>query len=229
LTVVVALLQLTRSRVAPAMAAAVLPVVFDVRGPEYVLAVLLLCAVVAATAPRLPPPAAGAERAPPVAWPWPRVAVFWTSAAGWIALSGGVLALPPIVVAPPLLVAALEFALLGGGPVVFGIRRCALLAVAALVGASCLRWVPVLWVAGTVAVVVVALLAAALDLPLGPALAISLVPFVARVQDPVLAAAGVGLGAAVLHLAAWGSLVGVPRAAAALRRGRARGLQERPA
>jgi hypothetical protein len=80
-----------------------------------------------------------------------------------------------------------------------------------LVGASCLRWIPIEWAAGTVAVVVVVLTAIAFALPLAPALAVSLVPFVAEVSDPLTAAGAIALGAAVMHLSGWAVLVAGPR------------------
>lgn len=222
LSVVLVLLQLTRCRVAPALSAAVLPVVFDVRGPEYLIMVVAMCALVAVTAARPAPPVAVQT------WPWSRIAVFWASGSAWIALAGGVLHLPPIVVAPPVLVAALEFVLCGA-PAVSGMRRCVLIAVAGCIGAACLLLIPVEWVAGTVAAVAVAALAAVVAEPLAPALAIALVPFVAGVDDPLLMAAGVGAGAVVLHLAAWASLVAVPQAVEVVRRGRLWLPRRRPA
>lgn len=216
LSAALALLQLTRCRVAPALSAAVLPVVFDVRGPEYLITVAVLCSIIALTAPR----PTGAQAVPARAWRSSRVAVFWVISVAWLAVSG-LAALPPITMAPPLLVAALEYVLAGPGPATSWLRRCALLALAGLVGSSCLRWIPVEWLAGTVAAVLVVLLATALALPLAPALAVTLVPFVARVSDPVAAVLGIALGATVLHLAAWLALAGAPRLVAD-RRNRAR-------
>ena len=206
LSAVLALLQLTRCRVAPALSAAVLPVVFDVRGLEYLITVAVLCSVVALTAPR---PAA-AQATSIEAWKLSRVAIFGVIGAAWIAASD-LAALPPIAIAPPLLVAALEYVLAGPGRGTSWVRRCLLLTGAGAVGAGCLRWVPLEWLAGTVAALVVALLAIALTLPLAPALAVALVPFVAGISDPLTAVAGIALGATVLHLAAWVALAGVPR------------------
>lgn len=214
LTVVVALLQLTRCRVAPALSAAVLPVVFDVSEPEYLITVAALCTLVAVTAGRRWPTGAGVDtgssRVALAAWPWPRIAVFWMIGTAWIAVAAGMLALPPIVVAPPLLVATLEF-VVGGSPAASGMRRTALLAVAGAVGGLALACIPVAWVAGTLAAAAVALLALALSEPLGPALAVSLVPFVAGIPDPLLTGTGIGLAAAVLHLASWVALAGWTR------------------
>jgi hypothetical protein len=211
LSAVVVLLQLTRTRIGPTVAAALLPVVFDLRGPEYLISVVVLCVLVAATARRPDRPA------PLRAWPWPRVAVFWAAGAGWIALAEGVLGLSPIVVAPPLFVACLDFVLLDGRAA-RGVRRSALLTVAGLVGGVAVARLPVPWLAGGLAVVAVVVLAAALAEPLGPAPTITLVPFVAGVEDPLPAAAAIGLGALALHLAAWALLACPRRAGAALRR-----------
>lgn len=210
LTAVVVLLQLTRSRIGPTLAAALLPVVFDLHGPEYLISVAVLGGLVAITAPRPDRPA------PVRAWPWPRVAVFWAAGAGWIALAEGVLGLSPIVVAPPLFVACLDFVLLDG-PTARGVRRCALLTVGGLLGGVAVAHLPVPWLAGGLAVAAVVVLAAALAEPLGPAPAITLVPFVAGVDDALPAAAAIGLGALALHLAAWALLARPRRAAAAPR------------
>jgi hypothetical protein len=204
LTFALVLLQLTRCRVSPAVSAGVLPVVFDVREPAYFISVVVLCTIVAATTPRGTAPVR-LER-----WMPSRVAVSWVIGATWIAVAGAS-SMPPIAVAPPLLVASLEYVVAGAGPGTSWLRRCVLLAAAGLVGASCLRWIPIEWAAGTVAVVVVVLVAIAFALPLAPALAVSLVPFVAEVSDPLTAAGAIALGAAVMHLSGWAVLVAGPR------------------
>ncbi|MCD2188011.1 hypothetical protein [Actinomycetospora soli] len=119
----VLVLHLARSPLIPAVSAAVLPVVFDLRGFGYVLAVAVWCAVLAVSVCRVRAP-----RTP--AWPGGRLAAFVAAAAVWIA-AVGLAGLPPLLSAPPLLVAGLEFAARGGPPVSWSAaRRIALMGVA---------------------------------------------------------------------------------------------------
>ncbi|NMH95914.1 hypothetical protein [Pseudonocardia acidicola] len=190
----VALLQAVRCQLAPALSAAVLPVLFDIRGWPYPVAVLLLCAVLAMTAPRPSQPQAAAR------WSTPVLGVFGVCAVGCIA-AAGLIGLRPLVVAPPLLVACFEWVTIGARPLCSGIRRWLLLVAAGVVGAGAAAVIPPAWVAGTVAVAVAALLCAVLAEPLTPALATALVPLVAHVPDPWVVGTSVALGAAVLHMA----------------------------
>ncbi|MGQ0576011.1 MAG: hypothetical protein ACT4RN_17650 [Pseudonocardia sp.] len=220
ITAALLLLQLARCRIAPVLAVAVLPVVFDVRGVGYLAAVAVLAAAVLLGAAlraaaclgdvRAGVIGFGAPGAPVARWPWPRVGAFWLAAVAWAALGLGVLGLPPLVAAPPLFVATLEFALTGGPPR-RALRRCGLLAAAATTGACAMLLGPLDVLAGTLAVAVVALLARSLAEPLAPAFAVALVPFVAGVDDPWRALACVGIGALALHAGTWLALAGVAR------------------
>jgi hypothetical protein len=203
-TATLLLLQVVRCRVGPALAVAILPVVFDIRGIEYVVAVAALAGAIALVCAR------GGQA--PDRWPTRRVVAFWAAAVAWTVLALGVLGLPPLVAAPPMFVATLDFTLTAAGPgrpvMVGAARRCLLLVGVATIGAACMRYVPFDVVGGTLAVATAGLLAAVLTEPLAPAFAVSLVPYVAGVDDPLVAALYVGLGAVALHVLAGAALLG---------------------
>jgi hypothetical protein len=103
------------SQVGPALSAAVLPAVFDVRSWIYPLAVLAVTLVVAAGQSMLQRGAARArERRSVRRWPVAQVLRFWALAALWLAVVTA-LGLPTVAAAPPLLVSALEWLLTGSG------------------------------------------------------------------------------------------------------------------
>ncbi|GAA4855739.1 hypothetical protein GCM10023201_57640 [Actinomycetospora corticicola] len=191
LAVMVLVLHVVRSPLIPAVSAAVLPVVFDLRGIGYVLAVAVWCALLAASVSGTRTP-----RAP--AWPGGRLAVFVVAAAVWIAVVG-LAGLPPLLSAPPLLVAGLEFTARGGRPLSWSTaRRVALLAAAGVLGAVAAGLPGPTWVYGGVGVVLVVGLAALVREPLTPAAALVLVPFVAGTADPLLVGGAFALGGLVL-------------------------------
>lgn len=190
------LLILLRSRLSPALSAAVLPVWFGTGDSAYVVLVAAMCTLLAVTAPRAPVPVR------PVRWPARVLAVFGVCACGWLALVP-VLGLLPLAAAPPLLVACLEFVQAGAAPGP-GVRRWALLSVAGAAGVAAAVLVQPGWVAVAVALTVVSALMWAFRAPVPPALATVLVPFVAGVSDPLTAALTISLGAAVLLAAAAG-------------------------
>ena len=110
-TVGIAALQVFDTRLAPALSAAVLPIVFDVRDWSYPLAVLAISLVVAAGMAWLPRRAElrfdDAPRVGRYAW---RVVV----GAGlvmclWLVVSGELLEASAVAIAPPLFVSALEW------------------------------------------------------------------------------------------------------------------------
>ncbi|WP_433802724.1 hypothetical protein [Actinomycetospora sp. CA-084318] len=191
LAVMVLVLHLVRSPLIPAVSAAVLPVVFDLRGLGYVLAVAAWCAVLALSVCRVRAP-----RAP--AWPGGRLAAFVVAAAAWIVVVGAV-GLPPLLCAPPLLVAGLEFAARAGAPVSgSATRRVALMTAAGVVGAAAAGLPGPTWLAGGLGVVLVVGLAALVREPLTPAAALVLVPFVAGTSDALLVAGAFAAGGLVL-------------------------------
>lgn len=207
LTVSLALLQLTGTRVAPAMSACVLPILFRVHDPVYVAAVVVLCGVVCVGGMRaqrgsgLPIPHAP----PPGRWPWPRIIAFWIAGCGWIVAAGWVLALPVFAIAPPILVAGLEFA--EATPRLHtAMRRTALLAVSAGAGGLAFEYISVPAVAGSLAVLFVLGLSALLNEPLAPALAVSLLPAVAGGGDPWTLLLTVAAAMTATHLVIYVSL-----------------------
>ncbi|MGE3285602.1 MAG: hypothetical protein AB7J32_05795 [Pseudonocardia sp.] len=194
-TAALLLLQVACCRVGPAVAVAVLPVVFGIRGIEYVVAVAMLAATVAVVCP--------ADGREPGRWPWRRLAAFWAAAVTWTVFALGVLRLPLLVTAPPMFVATLDFTIASRRPALrVVVRRCVLLAGAAMIGAACLRYVPDDVAGGTLAVAAAGMLAAVFGEPLAPAYALSLVPFVAEIDDPVRAGFDIALAAVALHLIA---------------------------
>jgi hypothetical protein len=90
-TIALLLLESCGARVAPALSAAVLPVVFDVRGWAYPIVVLLTCISVAAIRPAAKP---GERAIGHRSWP-PAIALrAWLVIGVWIAVAGPLLALP---------------------------------------------------------------------------------------------------------------------------------------
>ncbi len=200
--VAIIVLQGAGSRVAPALSAAVLPVVFDVRELSYPLAVLSISLVIAAAMPWL---ARHRGRAAPAAvapgrYPWlvalPALAVV----AGWVLLAD-LVALPVAALAPPLFVSALEWLAQGTCTLRRGVRRWLLLVAAAIAGAVAAAVVDVAWVAGTIAVAAALVLMVALATPHPPALAIALIPQILVDVDPLAFGAAIAAGAGALYLA----------------------------
>lgn len=182
-------LQALDSRLAPALSAAVLPIVFDLRAWSYPLAVLAVSVVVAA--------GMRGGSTPCVRYPWPFVRRVWVVVAAWIVAGGQVL--PSFALAPPLFVAALEWLACGSLRPRDGARRWATLVGAGLAGSVAVEVVPSTWLAGTLAVVATLALMRALATPLPPALAIALIPQLVD-TEPVAFTLAIAAGAAALHL-----------------------------
>jgi hypothetical protein len=196
-----AVLQAARSRLAPCLSAAMFPVVFDVRGWVFPVAVAVICAVVALGHLALP---GGRERHPvPPRWPARTVAAFALIAAAWITAGHLVPGMPAALFAPPVFVSGLEWAAAGRRTAAGGARRWLLLTAAALVGgcAALLTGPLPSWAAGSLAVLTAALVARMLRDPHPPALSISLIPFVLDRQNPLIFTAAVAVTAAALLLA----------------------------
>lgn len=210
------ILQLTRTRIAPAMSAAVLPVIFGEHGFAYLITVSTVSTLLAVTArATVASPAerqaASAVMAPGrrTGWPWPRVVAFWIIGSLWLTLACGLCALPPMAAAPPLLVACLEFSI--GAPTAgAGLRRVVFLTVSGFLGGMACQYIGHEWLAGTLAVAAVTLGAILVNQSLPPAMAVAIVPIVAGSHNAVHAGLSVGLGAAALHLMVWLWLRGGP-------------------
>jgi hypothetical protein len=189
-------LQALDSRLAPALSAAVLPIVFDVRAWAYPLAVLAISLVVAI--------GMGRGGGAPGRWPWRVVIGGWLVIVAWILGGGELLGVSSAALAPPLFVAALEW-LGGASPAARdGLRRWAVLVGAGLAGATAIALVPVGWVAGALALAATLALMRALATAVPPALAIALVPQIVDGTDPLRFTFAIALGAGALYLGAYG-------------------------
>jgi hypothetical protein len=196
-------LQACDSRLAPAMSAAVLPIVFDVDELSYPLAVLVICVVVAAAMPWL-----SRRRGPPAApgdatgrYPWGVVAGGLTAIAAWVLLGGELLALPVAALAPPLFVSALEWLGQRACTLRRGLRRWALLVGAALAGGLATELIATPWLAGAVAVLATLAHMWLLATPHPPALAIALIPQLLVAPRPLDYTLAIAAGAGALYLA----------------------------
>jgi hypothetical protein len=204
--VALALLQSFDSRIAPALSAAMLPIVFDVPDWSYPLAVLAICLVIAGAMPWLARNhgprtelAPGAEA--PGRYPWAIAAAAFAAISAWILLGGELLALPVAALAPPLFVSALEWLGQGACTLRRGLRRWALLVCAALAGAVAMQLVAVAWIAGTLALAAALALMWLLSTPHPPALAIALIPQILDGIAPLAYAVAIAAGAGALYLA----------------------------
>ena len=197
-------LQAFDTRLAPAMSAAVLPIVFDVRAWSYPLAVLAISLVVAAGMACLPRVAAAADDTPGGRYPWQIVAGAGLAIAAWIVVGGELLALSSAALAPPLFVSALDWLSSGTLDASEGLRRWALLAGAALCGSGAVALVPVAWLSGALALLATLALMRVLTTPHPPGLAIALVPQILDAIDPAGFTLAVAAGAGALYLAILG-------------------------
>jgi HPP family len=184
-------LQALGTRLAPALSAAVLPIVFDVQAWGYPLAVLAVSLVVAAA---MRPGPAPAER-----YGWRVVGGIWLVVVGWILAGGELLGLSSVALTPPLFVAALEW--LGRGSLALGdgLRRWVVLVFAGLAGSVAAEVVPVAWVAGMLAVIATLAVMALLATPVPPALAIALIPLILDGSDPLSFTLAIAAGTAALY------------------------------
>ena len=196
-------LQALDSRLAPAMSAAALPIVFGVDELSYPLAVLVICAVIAAAMPWL-----SRRRGPPAApgdatgrYPWGVVAGGLAAIAGWVLLGGELLALPVAALAPPLFVSALEWLGQRACTLRRGLRRWVLLVGAAFAGGLATELVATPWLAGALAVLATLALMRLLATPHPPALAIALIPQLLQAPEPLEYTVAIAAGAGALYLA----------------------------
>jgi hypothetical protein len=199
LTAALLLLQCLGSRIAPAISAAALPVVFGVHSWAYPVVVLATCLVVIAA---LPPDNGGATTAAEGSWPRATAFRFWLITCAWIGVADPMLSLPAAALAPPLFVSALEWINTPGRSFAGGIRRYALIGAAAIAGVVAAQVSPAEGIAAPTAVAMTLVLMNITHCWHAPALAISLVPGIAAGVSPASFIAGIGVGAAALYLAA---------------------------
>ena len=202
-TIALLVLQALDSRLAPAMSAAALPIVFGVDELSYPLAVLVICVVIAAAMPWL-----SRRRGPPAApgdaigrYPWSVVAGGLTAIAAWVLLGSELLALPVAALAPPLFVSALEWLGQRACTLRRGLRRWVLLVGAAFAGGLATELIATPWLAGAVAVLATLALMWLLATPHPPALAIALIPQLLYSPEPLDYTVAIAAGAGALYLA----------------------------
>jgi hypothetical protein len=194
-------LQACDSRIAPALSAAVLPIVFDIDEWSYPAAVLAICLVIAGLWRLIHHPAARRlDDVLPERYPWAVAAVAWLVIVAWILVGGPLLELSAVVLAPPLFVSALEW--LGRGDVSAGdgLRRWALLVGAAVSGSVAAHLISADWIAGPLAICVTLALMWLLTAPHPPALAIALIPLIVGSPTPWSYATSIAAGAGALYL-----------------------------
>jgi hypothetical protein len=187
------------SRVAPALSAAVLPVVFGVRTWMYPVVVLAVCLTIVAVVALSAPPGAGTRDAgADSSWQWDIVLGGWLLICTWILIAGPVLSLSVAAVAPPLFVSAFEWSACNGRTLARGLRRWLLVVGAALAGLLAFRLAPDTAIAGLAGVGATVLLMRVLATQHAPALAISLIPWITRPTGPWKFTAGIAVGAGAL-------------------------------
>jgi hypothetical protein len=199
------------SRLAPALSAAVLPIVFSIDEWSYPAAVLVICLVLAALWRLVQHPATRRlDDMLPRRYPFGVAAVAWVVIVAWVVVGGELLALPAAVFAPPLFVSVLEW--LGRGQLSAGdgVRRWGLLVGASVFGSIAARVIPIGPVAGVVAVCATLALMRVLVVPHPPALAIALIPLILQTPDPGAYVAAIATGAAVLYAGAFAVALATP-------------------
>jgi hypothetical protein len=195
------LLQACDSRLAPALSAGVLPVVFGIDDWSYPVAVLAVCAAVAVLWQLIHHPAARRlDDVVPERYPWAVAASAWLVIVAWILIGGQALELSAAVLAPPLFVSALEWLARGEPLAAEGVRRWALLVGAGLAGSVAAKLVSVGWIGGALAVCATLALMWLLATPHPPALAIALIPQILTSPDPLDYTTSIAAGAAALYL-----------------------------
>jgi hypothetical protein len=133
-------------------------------------------------------------------WRWDVVGGGWLMICSWILIAGPVLALPVAAVAPPLLVSAFEWSSNGTRTLALGIRRWLLVVGAALAGSMAVKLAPAASIAGLAGVGATVVLMRVLATPHPPALAISIIPWIAGPIGPWNFTAGTAVGAAALYV-----------------------------
>ncbi len=188
------------SRVAPALSAAVLPVVFSVRTWMYPVVVLTICLMIVAVVALSAHPGAGTRDAGAHS-SWQRDVVLggWLLICTWILIAGPALSLPVTAIAPPLFVSAFEWSARSGRTLALGLRRWLLVVGAALAGSLAFKLAPDTAIAGLAGVGATVLLMRLLATQHAPALAISLIPLITGPIGPWKFTAGIAVGAGALY------------------------------
>lgn len=201
LTVALLLLKALDSRLAPALSAAVLPIVFGIDEWSYPIAVAVICVVIVAGMPWLTPrPDPGVAGQPTGRYRWRVVGGAWLVIAAWILLGGELLAVSSVALAPPLFVSALEWLGRGGCALARAVPRLALLTGAGFAGSLALLVVSPAWLAGALAVLATLGLMRVLETPHAPALAIALLPQILDRPEPAAFTLAIAAGATALYL-----------------------------
>jgi hypothetical protein len=204
MTTALLLLEGFGSRIAPALSAAVLPVVFGVHSWAYPVIVLVTCLVVVAALPRH-----NTDEKPAAPGSWPRATAFrfWLITCAWIALAAPLLSLPIAALTPPLFVSALEWMNTADRSLDAGIRRYGLILAAAIAGSIASQAGPAEWIAAPTAAAMTLGLMNVMRCWHAPALAISLIPSVTMGITPLAFVAGIAIGASALYLAASAAVI----------------------
>ena len=192
-------LQICRSRVAPALAAADLPVVFGVHSwlyPAVVLAATLAIVAVAFTRPQRSAASLGEETG---SWPLSTVVRGWIVICAWILTAGPVLALPAPALAPPLFVSAFDWLSTDPDLRASGPRRWALVTGAALTGSLACTLMSNPLAAGTAGIAATLGLMRLLRCSHAPALAIALIPLITGSPAPTTFTISIALGLSSLY------------------------------
>jgi hypothetical protein len=189
------------SRVAPALSAAVLPVVFSVRTWMYPVVVLAICLMIVAVVALSAPRGAGTRDAGvDSSWRWDVVLGGWLLICTWILIAGPALSLSVAAVAPPLFVSAFEWSARNARTLARGVRLWLLVVGAALAGSLAFKLAPDTAIAGLAGVGATVLLMGALATQHAPALAISLIPSITGPIGPWKFTAGIAVGAGALYV-----------------------------
>jgi HPP family len=194
-------LQVFDSRLAPALSAGVLPIVFGIDEWSYPLAVLAVCVTIAMLWRLIHHPVARRlDDIVPERYPWPVALVAWIVIVAWILAAGRALELSAVVLAPPLFVSALEW--LGRGELApgDGLRRVGLLTGAAVSGSVAAQLISVGWIAGPLAICATVALMWLLATPHPPALAIALIPQIVGTPGVWSYTTSIAAGAGALYV-----------------------------
>lgn len=210
MTAALVLLRLLRSRLAPVISAAMLPVVFGIRSWSFVAAVAAIGAVLAAfeTATRAQPGPSEPGGQRDLMWRGRAAAPIGPTflgailAAMWVVIAGPVLHLPPPAVAPPLFVATFEWLARSQRSAAIGLAQWAATIAAAGLGAALAYTIHPEWMGGCVAVTLAVVLLVGASVPHPPALAVALIPQVGGAGHPARFVAAVTIGSAALYTAA---------------------------
>lgn len=210
LTAALVVLRLLRSRLAPVISAAMLPVVFGTRSWSFVGAVAAIGAVLAAFEAASRTRAVHSEpggvrgllfRGLGAAPTGPTV-LGWVLVATWVVIAGPILHLPAAALAPPLFVATFEWLARSQPSAKVGLSQWSATIAAAGLGAALAYIIHPGWVGGCVAVTLGIAMLVVSSVPHPPALAVALIPQVAGAGHPVRFVAAVSLGSAALYTAA---------------------------